>query len=127
MLARRPDRTNMTLFRRSLALAAWAFILTRPVLSGQAPPSPQSPTTDDAEQAFIVEQSNTTWRFENDGTGRRDRYLRVKVQSDAGVQTWGQLAFPYNSANERMDVVFVRVLKSDGTVVTASADAVQDL
>jgi Flp pilus assembly protein TadD len=116
----------MTPFRRSLALAAWAVILARPVLSGQAP-SPASPTTDDSQQAYIVEQSNTTWRFENDGTGRRDRYLRVKVQSDAGVQTWGQLAFPYNSANERMDVVFVRVLKSDGTVVTASADAVQDL
>ena len=117
----------MNIIRRSLTFIAWALLVAPSAFAGQAPPPPPGPSTDYTQEAYVVEQSKTTWRFENDGTGRRDWYLRVKVQSEAGVQAWGQLAFPYNSANERMDVVFVRVLKSDGTVVTAAADAVQDL
>ena len=115
------------MIRLSLTFTVWALLIARPTLGGQATAPAASPSTDDAQEAYVIEQSRTTVRFENDGTGRRDLYLRVKVKSEAGVQAWGQLAFPYNSANERMDVVFVRVLKADGTVVTALADAVQDL
>jgi tetratricopeptide (TPR) repeat protein len=49
------------------------------------------------------------------------------VQSEAGVQQWGQLQEGYNSANERVEIPYVRVLKEDGTVVKAGPDAVQDL
>jgi hypothetical protein len=124
--ARRAGDSLMNIIKRSLALIVWVLLIAPSKFAGQAPPPP-GPSTDYTQEAYVVEQSKTTWRFENDGTGRRDWYLRVKVQSEAGVQAWGQLAFPYNSANERMDVVFVRVLKSDGTVVTAAADSVQDL
>lgn len=117
----------MTMIRPSLTFTVWALLIARTTLGGQATAPAASPSPGDAQEASVVEQSRTTLRFENDGTGRRDVYLRVKVQSEAGVQAWGQLAFPYNSANERMDVVYVRVLKADGTVVTALADAVQDL
>ena len=117
----------MTMTKLSLTFIVWAMLIPRATLGGQAAAPAASPAPDNTQEAYVVEQSRTTVRFENDGTGRRDRYLRVKVQSEAGVQAWGQLAFPYNSANERMDVVFVRVLKADGTVVTAGPDAVQDL
>ena len=43
------------------------------------------------------------------------------MQSEAGVQQWGQVAEGYNSANERVEIPYVRVLKKDGTVVTAGA------
>lgn len=88
--------------------------------------SPDQPS-DHSKEAFVVEQTRTTYRFETDGTGRRENVARIKVQSDAGVQYWGQLAFGYNAANERLDIKYVRVRKADGNVVTASADAVQDL
>ena len=52
---------------------------------------------------------------------------RIRVQSEAGVQQWGQLQEGYNSANERVEIPYVRVLKEDGTVVKAGDDAVQDL
>ncbi len=67
------------------------------------------------------------YRFENDGTGRKETIARIRVQSEAGVQQWGQLQFGYNSANERVEMSYVRVLKADGTVVKAGEDAVQDL
>jgi hypothetical protein len=75
----------------------------------------------------VVEQVRTSYRFEKDGTGRKEIYARIKVQSDAGVAQWGQVVVGYNSANERIEIPYVRVHKSDGTVITAPADAVQDL
>ena len=43
------------------------------------------------------------------------------------MQQWGQIQEGYNSANERVEIPYVRVLKEDGTVVKAGDDAVQDL
>ena len=62
--------------RRSfmVALAACCAIS----VSAQQPPA--SP-----DEASIVEQLRTTMRFENDGTGRRETYMRVKAQSEAGA------------------------------------------
>ena len=42
-------------------------------------------------------------------------------------QQWGQIQVGYNSANERVEIPYVRVIKADGTVVKAGDDAVQDL
>jgi tetratricopeptide (TPR) repeat protein len=86
-----------------------------------------SPSPDYSQEAFIVESSRLAYRFENDGTGRRDLQARIRVQSDGGVQQWGQLVFGYNAATERLDIETVRVHKMDGTVVTAPAAAVQEL
>ena len=82
---------------------------------------------DYSKEGYVIEQIRARYRFENDGTGREERSLRVRVQSEAGVQGWGQLRLGYNSANEKLDIPYVRVLKADGTVVTAGADAVQDV
>lgn len=82
---------------------------------------------DYSKEAFVTEQLHYRIRFENDGTGRREGVFRIRVQSEAGVQRWGQLRFAYNSANERLEIPYVRVLKQDGTVVTAGPEAVQDL
>jgi len=80
-----------------------------------------------AEESFVIEQMHSYYRFEADGTGRKDTKARIRVQSEAGVQQWGQLQEGYNSANERVEIPYVRVLKEDGSVVKAGADAVQDL
>src|SRR3954466_13870603 len=83
--------------------------------------------TDYPREAMVYEQYRTLVHFQNDGTGRRDSIARVRVQSEAGVQTLGQLVFGYNAANEKIEINYVRVKKSDGKVITATADAVQDL
>src|SRR3954451_9394673 len=82
---------------------------------------------DYSREAMVYEQYRTLVRFENDGTGRRDSTARIRVQSEAGVQMLGQLVFGYNAANEKIEINYVRVKKSDGKVITATADAVQDL
>jgi tetratricopeptide (TPR) repeat protein len=82
---------------------------------------------DHSQESFVIEKLRTSFRFENDGTGRREIYARIKVQSEAGVEQWGTLVWGYNSANERVEVPYVRVLKADGSAVTAAPDAIQDL
>jgi tetratricopeptide (TPR) repeat protein len=79
------------------------------------------------DQALILEKLRTVVRFENDGSERREQTARVRVQSEAGVQRMGQLVFGYSSANEQLEMVYVRVRRADGSVVEATADDVQDL
>src|SRR5580693_119459 len=91
------------------------------------PAAQKSQPADYSQEPFVIEQYYTTARFENDGTSQRDLGVRIRVQSDAGVQQLGELIFGYNSANEVMDVHFVRVKKKDGSVITAAADSVKDM
>ncbi len=115
--------------RRLVVLAL--VVLASAVTLAQNPDTPTSKSSDKppdySQEAYVVEQLHTTYRFENDGTGRKEIVARLKVQSEAGVEQWGQLVVGYNSANERVEIPYVRVLKADGSVVTAQPDAVQDL
>ena len=88
---------------------------------------PAAKPADYSQESFVIEQMHSRYRFEADGTGRKETTARIRVQSEAGVQQWGQIQEGYNSANERVEIPYVRVLKEDGTVVKAGDDAVQDL
>src|ERR1022692_3814260 len=111
-----------------------------PAQSGKKPNSPATPAKspdpasksletkhDYSQEAFVAEQLRSPSRFKNDGAGRKETVARIRVQSEAGVQQWGQIQIGYNSANERVEVAYVRVIKADGSVVKAGDDAVQDL
>jgi tetratricopeptide (TPR) repeat protein/transglutaminase-like putative cysteine protease len=95
--------------------------------AGPEAPKPESNGHDYSRESFVIEKMHSTYRFETDGTGRKETLARIRVQSEAGVQQWGQLQEGYNSASERVEIPYVRVLKQDGTIVTAGVDAVQDL
>jgi len=88
--------------------------------------APQSPP-DYSQEPFVIEKYYSTARFENDGTGERDLNVRIRVQSDAGLQALGELVFGYSDANEKMDIRSVVVHKADGTNVTAGPDAVKEM
>lgn len=98
----------------------------KPLITEKKPVQPL-PAPDYSQEAVILEQLKMLVRFEKDGTGRRDLSVRVKVQSDAGLAQFGQLVLPYSSANENLDIDFIRVRKSDGTTIDAAAGDIQDL
>src|SRR5689334_1750741 len=100
---------------------------TPPKPDATAPQKPGDKKPDYSQEAVVVEHVSTTYRFEKDGTGQRELNMRVKVQSDAGIERFGQLIFGYSSANEKLDMDYVRVHKADGTVVSATASDIQDL
>lgn len=103
------------------------LLLALQALGPKTPAVAAAAGNDNSKEAFIIEQSVVRQRFENDGTGRRATQARIRVQSDAGVQMWGQLVFGYNAGTERLDIEYVRVRKADGSVITAPPGAVQDL
>jgi tetratricopeptide (TPR) repeat protein/transglutaminase-like putative cysteine protease len=118
----------------AVLLSASVFSLAPHAQSPQKPPAStssqttsQAPATDYSQEPYVIELLRTAVRFEDDGTGRREVEIRVRVQSEGGVRQLGQLPFGYNSANEKMEIDSVQVRKPDGSVTTASADAVQDL
>src|SRR5579864_5796229 len=95
--------------------------------AGPEAPKPENNGHDYSRESFVIEKMHSTYRFEADGTGRKETIARIRVQSEAGVQQWGQLQEGYNSASERVEIPYVRVLKQDGSVMKAGEDSVQDL
>lgn len=53
--------------------------------------------------------------------------MRVRVQSDAGVQQYGLLTFGYDRSNQHLEIEYVRVRKPDGKVISTPAEKFQDM
>ncbi len=65
-------------------------------------------------------------RFENDGTEISETEAAIRIQSQAGVEEFGQLVFGYSSATEKLEIEYVRVRKPDGRVVETPESTAQD-
>ncbi len=105
-----------------VALATLLFASA--AVNAQAPEKTHNP--DYSKEAFVVEQYNHKFKVENDGTLVEEESSRVRVQSDAGVQRYGLLAFSYASGAGTMDIEYVRVHKPDGSTVETPQDTIQD-
>ncbi len=81
---------------------------------------------DNAEEASIFERILNHARFENDGTGVEETEAVIRIQSQAGVEQFGQLVFGYSSATEELKVEYVRVRKPNGQVVVTPDSTAQD-
>ncbi len=86
----------------------------------------RTPSHDDAQEAAIVEQISTRVHYGDDGTGYQENSARIRIQSEAGVQAYGQLIFGYSSGTEKLEVDHVRVHKPDGQVVETPTSNEQD-
>ena len=97
----------------------------------QAPPSSPSSSSQktknaNSEEAAVFERILNRVRFENDGTEVSETEAVVRIQSQAGVEEFGQLVFGYSSATEKLEVEYVRVRKPDGQVVVTPESTAQD-
>ena len=82
---------------------------------------------DYSREPYVIEQATRRVEFQSDGTSRTQSTVRTQIKGEAGVRALGQLVFGYNSANERMDIAYVRVHKADGQIIAVGPEAVQDL
>jgi tetratricopeptide (TPR) repeat protein/transglutaminase-like putative cysteine protease len=95
-------------------------------------PAPSNQKTSNAnsnsnsEEAAIFERILNRVRFENDGREVSETEAVVRIQSQAGVEEFGQLVFGYSSATEKLEVDYVRVRKPDGRVVVTPESTAQD-
>jgi tetratricopeptide (TPR) repeat protein len=93
----------------------------------QTPDKSPTPKPDYSQEAVVLEQAILKLKFENDGTSVQENYARVRVQSDAGVQHFGLLAFSYESGTGSLDIDYVRVRKPDGSVIDTPPENIQDM
>ena len=98
--------------------------MTADALAQTAPSSKQNKTN--AEEAAVFERILNRVRFENDGTEVSETEAMIRIQSQAGVEEFGQLVFGYSSATEKLEVEYVRVRKPDGQVVVTPEATAQD-
>src|ERR1019366_2669344 len=82
--------------------------------------------TNNAEEAAVFERILNRAHFENDGTEVSETEAVVRIQSQAGVEEFGQLVFGYSSATEKLEVEYVRVRKPDGQVGLTPESTAQD-
>ena len=100
----------------------WAVTSTAQAGANQSAAPP-----DYSQEPFVIEHYHQSMRYENDGTGREQLDVQIKVNSESGVQALGQVKIGYSALSDKLDVVYVRVRKPDGSVVEAQESAVQDL
>ncbi len=93
----------------------------------QSKPQSATPPTTYQSEAAVVEQVETVYRYNADGTGERNYHLRVKVQNEAGARQLSVLSFPYASGNETAQLEMLVVHHPDGTSVETPASDVMDM
>jgi tetratricopeptide (TPR) repeat protein len=114
--------TKYLCFKVSVLFWLGSPLLALAQVANQAPVRP-----DYSKEAFVLEQSSDKFKFQNDGTSVRELSMRLRVQSDAGVQQFGVLKFSYQSSSESFAVDYVRVHMPDGSVVLTPAESFQDM
>lgn len=113
---------------RSLSrLFVFLLLCALQALAQAKPPQAPAATADMSKQAWLVEHLVTTINLEDSGKDTREVTAEVKMLQEAGVKQFAVLNFTYTSANETVDVDYVRVRKADGTVVTTPDYNIQDM
>ncbi len=100
------------------AASQGALATTAPLSPATTASSPAAPVT--------IELDSLKVRFENDGTGSRQMDIRVRAGTDEGVTELKTISFDYDSANEKVELRFLRVTKPNGNIVEAKPDALAD-
>jgi len=117
-----------------MAILLLAGVMT-PLLPSQEKTAEKPTTTaaapaaapDFSKEAYTIERHLNRISAESDGTGSREVTAEVKMLAEAGVKAFAVLSFTYTSANEVVDIDYVRVRKPDGTVVKTPDYNIQDM
>jgi tetratricopeptide (TPR) repeat protein/transglutaminase-like putative cysteine protease len=113
-------------YMRALRLSGTLLLLISSAWA-QTSGSAAKPATDYSQQPFVREVVSETFRFQNDGTGRRQTIGRIKINGESAVQRFGQLKVGYSALSDKLEISYVRVIKPDGTIINAPESGMQDV
>src|SRR5258708_12848796 len=82
---------------------------------------------DHSKEAFVLEHSSDKFKFENDGTYTREMRMRIRIQSDAGVQRFSVVKFAYQRSSELFAVDYVRITNPDVPLIDTPPNPSNDL
>ncbi|HET7584020.1 MAG TPA: DUF3857 and transglutaminase domain-containing protein [Gemmatimonadaceae bacterium] len=78
----------------------------------------------DKSAAYLLDDGVV--RREMDGSGSETYRQVVQILKDAAVENWAEMSFSYAPEHQRLTINWIRVVKPDGTVVSAEPTHVQD-
>jgi predicted Zn-dependent protease len=93
----------------------------------QTKSAPSAADASYAGEAQIIEQSDTAYRYNADGTGTEDFHIQLKVQNEAGARQLSVLSFAYAAATMTAQFESVRVTHPDGTATNTPAMDAMDM
>lgn len=70
------------------------------------------------DQPYVVLLDDGVVRFEADGRGSRTYRQIIQVLNQDGAETWGDQSFSYSGGRERLTVNWLKVLHTDGTLIS---------
>src|SRR5689334_12519151 len=73
--------------------------------------APKMPVQSNAPSVF--ELMRTRYRFENDGTGRKEVIGKVRILNATGVLQQAEETFEYRPFSEELQFLYIRVRKED--------------
>lgn len=82
---------------------------------------------DYSKESSVIQTLHTAVSFRDDGAATREETARIQIQSEGGIEDWGLLSFSFNSANQDVEIGYVRVLQPDGTIVNTPLSDVQEV
>lgn len=87
----------------------------------------ESPAVDYSAEPIVVEHLDSVYDMAADGTGTKVTTVVGRIQSEASLKEVGVLTIPYASSTQRVQIVYARVRRSDGTVVETPVDQAMDM
>jgi len=108
------SRIHLPIRRSALAiLAAWGIFAASGMC--QSAPAPATGSPSYAGEALVIERSETTFKYNADGTGERIIFVRMKVQSEAGARQFSVISLPFAAATDVPKLESLVVHHPDGT------------
>jgi Tfp pilus assembly protein PilF len=104
--------------------AAFSVAICASCLFAQSKPAGEANADPYRNEAVVVEQCDTTFRYQPDGTGEKLLAMQLKIVNEAGARTFSVISLPYAAANESPTIEKIVVHHPDGTSTeTPAADA----
>ncbi len=86
-----------------------------------------SVATDYSAEPTVIERFGSVYKMLADGTGARTTTAVIRIQSDAAAKQYGVVYIGYSGAFEHVEIAYVRVRHSDGTVTETPATEAIDM
>jgi hypothetical protein len=110
-----------------LPLLASAALAQAPVITPAGDPSVKNDTiyglavnpADYPDEPYVYLLDDGVVRLEADGRGTRTYRQVVQVLTQEGAEQWGEQVFSYSRSREKLTINWLRVLRPDGTVISA--------
>ena len=130
------SRRPRALLRTLVLFYSLAALLSFEVRAQEATPKPaekpaEKKTEDvaspkEAENPAHIELLETRYRFETDGSSRKEVHTRVRINSELGVRQFARLNFDYNRSFESIDIPLVRITHPSGGTADILPSAITD-